>query len=114
MTAERGREGRLKQEHAALYPGLQPDVWLPVETLLQYVTELIYRDRSKSDVITGTRLLHQDHFEYRGSSARPEGLPAGATRMSDSEAEPGEPRRRAEAAGSSRPRKKTTPEDDTQ
>jgi hypothetical protein len=91
MTAERGREGSLKPEHAALYPGLQPGVWLPVETLLQYVTELIYRDRSKSGVITGTRLLHQDHFDYRGSSARPEGLPAGATRMSDSEAESSQP-----------------------
>jgi hypothetical protein len=109
MTAQRGREGRLKPEHAALYPGLQPDVWLPVETLLQYVTELIYKDRSKSGVITGTRLLHQDHFEYRGSSARPEGLPAGATRMSDSEAESSPPRQRAEAPGTSRPRKGTTP-----
>ena len=103
MTAERGREGRLKPEHAALYPGLQPGVWLPVETLLQYVTEVIYRDRSKSGVITGTRLLHQDHFEYRGSSARPEGLPAGATRMSDSGADPSRSRRRAKAPGTSRP-----------
>jgi hypothetical protein len=84
MTAERGREGRLKPQHAALYPGLQLGVWLPVETLLRHVTELIYRDPSKSGVITGTRLLHQEHFEYRGSSARPEGLPAGASRMSDS------------------------------
>jgi hypothetical protein len=109
MTAERGREGKLKQQHAALYPGLQPGVWLPVETLLRHVTELIYHDRSKSGVITGTRLLHQDHFEYRGSSARPEGLPAGATRISDSGADPSQLRHRAEAAGTSRP----TPEDDT-
>lgn len=105
MTAERGREGRLKQEHATLYPGLQPGVWLPVETLLQHVTELIYQDRSKSRVITGTRLLHQDHFEYRGFSARPEGLPSEASRISDSGAEPSQPRRRAEAPGTSRPRK---------
>jgi hypothetical protein len=84
MTAKRGREGRLKPEHAALYPGLQPGVWFPVETLLQQVTDLIYRDRSKSGVITGTRLLHDDHFEFRGTSARPEGLPAGSTRLSDS------------------------------
>jgi hypothetical protein len=102
MTAERGREGRLKQEHAALYPGLQPGVWLPVETLLRHVTELIYRDRSKSGVITGTRLLHDEHFEYRGSSARPEGLPAGASRMSDSGAGPSHSRRHAEAPSTSR------------
>lgn len=90
MTLKRGREGRLKPEHAALYPGLEPGVWLPVETLLRQVTDLIHRDRSKARVITGTRLLHQEHFEYRGTSERPEGLPAGATRMSDLGAEPGQ------------------------
>jgi hypothetical protein len=88
MTAKRGREARLKREHAALYPGLQPGVWLPVEALLQQVTNLIHHDRSKSGVITGTRLLHDEHFEYRGSSARPDGLPAGSTRLSDSGEEP--------------------------
>jgi hypothetical protein len=109
MTAQRGREGRLKHEHAALYPGLQPGVWLPVERLLQHVTELIYRDRSKAGAITGTRLLHQDHFEYRGSSARPAGLPPGATRISDSGADPSELRHRWEAGETRRP----PPEDDT-
>lgn len=84
MTAKRGREGRLKPQHAALYPGLPAGVWLPVESLIRHVTDLLYRDPSKSRVITGTRLLHQEHFEYRGSSDRPEGLPAGATRLSDS------------------------------
>src|SRR4051794_6380681 len=108
MTVQRGREGRLKDEHAGLYPGLQPGIWLPVETLLRHVTELIYQDRSKSGVITGTRLLHQDHFEYRGSSERPEGLPPGATRISDSGADPSQLHHRAEAGGTSRP----TAEDD--
>jgi hypothetical protein len=88
MTGKRGREGRLKPEYAALYPGLQPGVWLPVETLIRHVTELIYKDRSKSGVITGTRLLHDEHFEYRGTSARPEGLPIRSTRLSDSGTEP--------------------------
>jgi hypothetical protein len=88
MTAKRGREGRLKPEHAALYPGLKPGVWLPVETLLQHVTDLIHQDRSKSGIVTGPRLLREEHFEYRGTSARPEGLPAGSTRLSDSGAEP--------------------------
>jgi hypothetical protein len=90
MTSKRGREGRLKPEHAALYPGLAPGVWFPVETLLRHVTDLIYHDRSKSRAITGPRLLHQEHFEYRGRSERPEGLPAGSTRLSDSGAEPGQ------------------------
>jgi hypothetical protein len=88
MSANRGREGRLKPEHAALYPGLEAGVWMPVETLLRYVIDLIHHDRSKSGVLTGRRLLHEDHFEYRGASDRPEGLPSGATRLSDSGAEP--------------------------
>lgn len=61
-------------------------MWMPVEKLLSLVTELIHKDRSRSGVITGPRLLHDDHFEYRGSSARPEGLPDGYTRLSDSSA----------------------------
>lgn len=88
MTGRRGREGRLKPQHAALYPGLEAGVWLPVETLIRHVTDLLHQDPSKSRVITGTRLLHQEHFEYRGTSVRPDGLPAGATRLSDSGVDP--------------------------
>jgi hypothetical protein len=58
--------------------------------LLRHITELIHADRTKSGVITGTRLLRQEHFDYRGSSIRPEGLPPGYTRLSDSGAEPSE------------------------
>jgi hypothetical protein len=88
MPIRRGREGRLKPQYASLYPGLQPGVWLPVETLIRHVTDLIQRDSSKSPIITGPRLLHQDHFEYRGNSARPEGLPERMTRLSDASADP--------------------------
>jgi hypothetical protein len=89
MTAKRGREGRLKQEHAALYPGLKAGTWLPVETLIRHVTDLIHRDRSRAEAITGPRLLHQEHFEFRGRSARPEGIPPESSRLSDSGADPG-------------------------
>jgi hypothetical protein len=89
MSIKRGREGRLKPQHAALYPGLQAGEWLPVEVLIRHVTNLIHTDPSRSRKITGLRLLHQDHFEYRGASERPEGLPTGATRLSDAGAEPG-------------------------
>lgn len=91
MSTARGREARLKKEHAELYPGLSPGVWMPVEKVLRHVTDLIHKDRSKSGVITGGRLLHEAHFDYRGSSARPPGLPEGSTRLSDSGAEPGPP-----------------------
>ena len=88
MSTPRGREARLRKEYAGLYPGLKPGVWMPVEKLLRHVTDLIHKDRSKSGVITGRRFLHDDHFEYRGTTARPEGLPEGYTRLSDSGAEP--------------------------
>ena len=84
MSGKRGREGKLKPEHAALYPGLEAGVWLPVETLIRHVTNRLYRDPSLAGKITGVRLLHEHHFEYRGASERPEGLPPGATRLSDS------------------------------
>jgi hypothetical protein len=90
VSTPRGREARLRTEYAGLYPGLKPGVWMPVEKLLRHVTDLIHKDRSKSGVITGRRLLHDDHFEYRGTSVRPEGLPEGHTRLSDSSTEPGQ------------------------
>jgi hypothetical protein len=83
MSRPRGREARLKTQFAGLYPGLTPGVWTPVETLLQVVTELIYHDRAKSGIITGERLLREEHFDYRGRSARPTGLPEGSTRLND-------------------------------
>lgn len=89
MPKKRGREARLKSEHAGLYPGLEPGVWMPVETLLRHITDLIHHDRSMAGVISGTRLLHQEHFDFQGTSARPAGLPAGSTRLSDSGKEPG-------------------------
>jgi hypothetical protein len=96
VSTPRGRDARLRKEYAGLYPGLKPGVWIPVETLLRHVTDLIHKDRSKSGVITGRRLLHDDHFEYRGTSPRPEGLPEGCTRLSDSGAEPSQ---RTESSG---------------
>ena len=88
MSKPRGREGRLRSEYAGLYPGLEPDIWMPVEQLLRHVTEMIHQDRSKSGIVTGTRLLHDRHFEYRGKTVRPAGLPENSTRLSDSGAEP--------------------------
>jgi hypothetical protein len=88
VSTPRGREARLRTEHAGLYPGIKPGVWMPVEKALQHVTNLLHKDRLKSGIITGRRLLHDDHFEYRGASPRPEGLPEGSTRLSDSSAEP--------------------------
>jgi hypothetical protein len=88
VRTARGREARLRGEYAELYPGIEPGLWIPVEKLLRDVTNLIHKDRSKSGVITGRRLLREEHFEYRGASARPAGLPEGSTRLSDAGTEP--------------------------
>jgi hypothetical protein len=90
MSASRGREARLRPEYAGLYPGVTPDIWIPVEKLLRHVTDLLHQDRARSGVITGQRLLREEHFEYRGATARPDGLPAGSTRLSDAGAVPAE------------------------
>jgi len=87
----RGREARLRKEFAQLYAGIDPGVWLPVELVLRRVTDLIHEDRSKSGVITGGRLLLDEHFDFRGASARPDGLPQGSTRLSDAGAPPASP-----------------------
>ena len=108
MTTPRGRQARLRTEYAGLYPKLKPGVWMPVEKLIRLVTDLIHKDRSKSGVITGRRLLHDDHFEYRGISARPEGLPEGHTRLSDSSAEPSQPTARRGPSGAEVPKGRTS------
>ncbi len=92
MTVARGREARLREEHAELYPGIEPGIWIPVERLLRYVTDLIYQDPSKSGIVTGQRLLREEHFDYRGVTARPPGLPEHASRLSDAGAAPPDPR----------------------
>ena len=84
----RGREARLRGEFGYLYPGIESDRWVPVEALINQVVTLLYGDPSKSGVITGSRLLREDHFEFRGSSPRPEGWPSDLSRMSDASAEP--------------------------
>jgi hypothetical protein len=88
MTTPRGRQARLLAEHAYLYPGIEPDVWTPVETLIHRVVTMLYGDPAKSGVITGERLLREDHFEFRGDSHRPTGWPSSMSRMSDAAAKP--------------------------
>jgi hypothetical protein len=85
----RGREARLRPDFDYLYPGVEANTWFPVERLIHDVVTLLYGDGSKSGVITGERLLREDHFEFRGLSPRPQGLPATRSRMSDSGALPG-------------------------
>jgi len=96
----RGREARLRSEFDYLYPDLEPGTWYPVETLINRVVTMLYGDRSRAGVITGERLLRDDHFEFRGMSPRPAGLPPELSRLSDAATEPERARRDVE----SRPR----------
>ena len=93
MSEARGREARLRPEFDYLYPDIEPDTWQPVELLINRVVTMLYGDRSRSGVITGERLLRDDHFEFRGSSPRPAGLPPDLSRLSDASSEPGQARR---------------------
>jgi hypothetical protein len=84
----RGRQARLRPDFDYLYPGISTGSWLPVERLIRDVVALLYGDESKSAVITGERLLRDDHFEFRGSSPRPQGLPPKRSRRNDAGAVP--------------------------
>lgn len=97
MNAPRGREARLRPEFDYLYPEIEPGVWRPVEALINQVVTMLYGDRSLAQQITGERLLRDDHFEFRGDSPRPPGLPPELSRLSDSGIEPGSVRHDAPA-----------------
>ena len=88
MDDARGREARLKPEFADLYPGLATDTWMPVEVLLRHVATLLHTRRAEPEAITGERLIREEHFEFRGQSDRPDGLPPAESRLSDASADP--------------------------
>ena len=97
MSEARGREARLLPAFDYLYPDIEAGAWQPVEILIHQVVTMLYGDRSRSGVITGERLLRDDHFEFRGTSPRPTGLPPHLSRMSDAGADPDRARRELDA-----------------
>jgi hypothetical protein len=97
VSGSRGREARLRPEFDYLYPEIEPGTWQPVEELINRVVTLLYGDRSRAGVITGERLLRDDHFEFRGASPRPPGLPPDLSRLSDAGIEPDRAKRDLEA-----------------
>jgi hypothetical protein len=59
------REARLRPEFTRLYPDLAPGVWVPANTLSEYVLERgLYLRRLGSP--SHARPLNEDHFEFRG------------------------------------------------
>lgn len=61
------REARLRPEYAALYPGVQPDVWLPATTIGQ---QLLLWHLTAPATPRGERLMADGHFEFRGGRSR--------------------------------------------
>lgn len=57
------REARLRPEFASLYPGLEPDVWLPATTIGQ---KLLLWHLATAATPQGERLMAEEHFEFRG------------------------------------------------
>lgn len=88
MSESRGRQARLKPGLGKLYPGIEAGVWRPVEGLLRHVAILVHQRLADPRSITSDRLLRDDHFEFRGDSVRPEGLPADRSRLADTGALP--------------------------
>jgi hypothetical protein len=88
VNEARGRQARLRPEFDYLYPDIEAGTWQPVEVLINRVVSMLYGDRSRSGVITGERLLRDDHFEFRGTSPRPTGLPSDLSRLSDAGIDP--------------------------
>jgi copper oxidase (laccase) domain-containing protein len=58
------RECRLRREHAALYPGIEPEIW---EVAANVVERLVTRRGPSSSAPTSAdRLLGEGHFDFRG------------------------------------------------
>ncbi len=60
------REARLKEEFAAQYPGIPPEVWLPVAELAR---KLVERHQSGRKAGRFTRTFDPTHFEFRGGAS---------------------------------------------
>jgi hypothetical protein len=64
------REARLLPQYSALYPDLEPGVWVPACTLAEFVLERgLYQRRIGAP--SQDRPLSQSHFEFRGGPPRP-------------------------------------------
>jgi hypothetical protein len=58
------RRARVRREFAELYPEIVPDMWISASR----VARLVGRSRrnSRTNLVAGTRILSDAHFEFRG------------------------------------------------
>jgi hypothetical protein len=59
----------LRVEYAARYPGLDPGVWYPAQSVADYFRAWLLRHPGVA-VPGYTRLLETEHFEFRGGIPR--------------------------------------------
>ena len=59
------REAKLRPEVAALYPGVDPDVWYIAATLAEHLLTRYLR-QGWSGQAPPARIMDPDHFEFRG------------------------------------------------
>jgi hypothetical protein len=77
------REARLKPEFRERYPGIPAEVWMPVGVLLDRLTAQLLLERASPGAVLRSRIIDETHFEFRGSSPRPEGKPEDRSRATD-------------------------------
>ena len=73
------REARLKEEFAAEYPGITPEVWMPAAELARKLVERVHQRRKLGFF---TRTFDPTHFEFRGGAVK-ERTPGARTRSTD-------------------------------
>lgn len=61
------REARLRPEYAALYPGVQPGIWMAASAIGQ---QLLLWHLTAPATPQGERLMAEEHFEFRGGRKR--------------------------------------------
>ena len=74
-----GREARLKEVYAGEYPGITPEVWMPVAELAR---KLVERHNQGRRLGRFTRTFDPAHFEFRGGATKPRS-PSARTRSTD-------------------------------
>jgi hypothetical protein len=60
------REGRLRPEFTAEYPGIPPDMWMPARELAKQLVARVHARRKQG---LYTRTFDPTHFEFRGDGA---------------------------------------------
>jgi hypothetical protein len=60
------RETRLRPEFATEYPGISPNVWMPVSELAKNLVARVHARRKQGMF---TRTFDPTHFEFRGGDA---------------------------------------------